>query len=141
MPLITYLQPSWKIIKIRKIRDSRGNLSILEGGHDVPFAIKRIYYLYDTPIGKLRGGHAHKKLKQLLVAISGSFTVRVDDGKFQEDIRLSKPDEGLYLNEMTWREIYNFSSNAVCLVVASKHYDEFDYIRNYAKFKKLQRMK
>lgn len=122
-----------KLIKIPKIEDRRGNLSVIENDV-VPFSIKRVYYLYDVPAGAERGGHAHKKLHQFLVALSGSFDVILDDGKNKQKITLNKPYEGLLIGNYIWRELKNFSSGSVCLVVASEVYEEEDYIRDYNDF-------
>ena len=122
-----------KLINIPKIEDPRGNLSVIE--HEVvPFDIKRVYYLYDVPAGAERGGHAHKKLQQFLVALSGSFDVLLNDGKVEKTVTLNKPFEGLLITNGIWRELKNFSSGAVCLVVASEVYEEADYIRDFEDF-------
>ena len=121
------------IIKIPKIEDPRGNLSVIEK-EVVPFEIKRVYYLYDVPAGAERGGHAHKKLQQFLVALSGSFDVILNDGKEEKIVTLNKPFEGLLINEGIWRELKNFSSGSVCLVVASDVFEEEDYIRDFIDF-------
>ena len=123
-----------EIIKLRQISDPRGNLTPLESGLDVPFQIERIYYLYDVPGGSHRGGHAHKKLQQLIIAISGSFDVTLDDGVAKRKFTLNRPNYALYVCPMTWREIDNFSSASVCMVVASQKFDESDYIRAYDEF-------
>lgn len=123
-----------KIIEIPKITDPRGNLSVIEKDV-IPFKMKRIYYLYDVPSDSFRGGHAHKNLYQFLIAISGSFDVLIDDGVSQETINLNKPNKGLLIVPGTWRELNNFSSGAVCLVVASEEFIEEDYIREYLEFK------
>ena len=124
-----------KIVNIPKIEDPRGNLSVIEK-EVVPFEIKRVYYLYDVPAGAERGGHAHKKLQQFLVALSGSFDVILNDGKEEKIVTLNKPFEGLLITNGIWRELKNFSSGAVCLVLASTVYEEADYIRNYEEFLK-----
>ncbi len=126
-----------KKIHIPKIEDRRGNLSVIEN-ETIPFQIKRIYYLYDVPAGAERGGHAHKKLQQFLVALSGSFDVVLHDGNQQTIVTLSKPYEGLLIPQMVWREIKNFSSGSVCLVVASETFDECDYIRDFDEYLKMR---
>jgi oxalate decarboxylase/phosphoglucose isomerase-like protein (cupin superfamily) len=123
-----------QIIAIPKIEERRGNLSVIEGD-TVPFEIKRVYYLYDVPSGAERGGHAHKNLQQFLVALSGSFDVVLNDGKEEQIITLNKPYEGLLIKSGIWRELQNFSSGSVCLVVASEVYIEEDYIRDFEEFK------
>ena len=123
-----------KIIELPKISDTRGNLSFIEGGRHIPFDIRRVYYLYDVPGGASRGGHGHKKLYQLMIAISGSFTVRLDDGVQHKTYTLNRPYEGLIICPMIWRELDNFSSGSVCVVMASEQYDEDDYYRDYARF-------
>ena len=123
-----------QIIEFPKISDRRGNLSFIQTGIGITFQIKRVYYLYDIPAGSERGGHAHLKLKQLIVPLSGSFDVRIDDGYNKKLYRLDRPNLGLYISPMIWREIDNFTSGSVCLVLASKKYDESDYIRNYSSF-------
>ena len=122
-----------KIVNIPKIEDPRGNLSVIEK-EVVPSEIKRVYYLYDVPAGAERGGHAHKKLQQFLVALSGSFDVILYDGKEEKIDNLNKPFEGLLITNGIWRELKNFSSGAVCLVVASDVFSEADYIRDFNEF-------
>lgn len=124
-----------RIINIPKIEDPRGNLSVIEK-EVVPFDIKRVYYLYDVPAGAERGGHAHKKLQQFLVALAGSFDVVLNDGNEEKTITLNKPFEGLLITNGIWRELKNFSSGAVCLVVASDVFNEEDYIRDFDVFLK-----
>jgi dTDP-4-dehydrorhamnose 3,5-epimerase-like enzyme len=130
------MQKKPQIISIPAVHDRRGNLSVVEGGKSIPFNIKRVYYLYDVPGGAKRGGHAHRKLEQLIIAASGSFTVVLHNGKKKESYTLNRSNMGLYIPKMIWREIENFSSGAVCLVLASEHYDESDYIRSFKEFKK-----
>ncbi|MBL4608246.1 MAG: WxcM-like domain-containing protein [Pseudomonadales bacterium] len=125
---------SCKIIELPKINDPRGNLTFIEGGQHVPFDIKRVYYLYDVPGGSERGGHAHKELHQLIVAMSGSFDVLLNDGKEEKRFHLNRSYYGLLVNNMIWRELDNFSSGSVCMVLASNLYDESDYYRNYDEF-------
>ena len=122
-------------IKIPKIDDPRGNLSVIEK-NILPFEIKRVYYLYDVPAGAERGGHAHIRLQQFLVALSGSFDVVLKDENVENIVTLNKPFEGLLINQGIWRELRNFSSGAVCLVVASDVFDEDDYIRDFNQFLK-----
>ncbi len=123
-----------RLIDLPKIADPRGNLTFIEGEQHVPFAVKRVYYLYDVPGGESRGGHAHKRLEQFIVAASGSFNVVVDDGLQRKEFFLNRSYYGLYLPRMVWRELDNFSSGSVCLVLASEHYDETDYYRDYEEF-------
>ena len=124
-----------RIIEIPKIIDEqgRGKLSFIEKDV-IPFKIKRVYYLYDVPSDAYRGGHAHKKLKQFIIALSSSFEVLLDDGESKQKIMLNKPNKGLLIPTGVWRELDNFSSGAVCLVLASEEYDEEDYIRDYKQF-------
>jgi hypothetical protein len=126
-----------KIIKLPKIEDDRGHLTPIEGERDVPFAIKRAYYLYDVPQGAERGGHAHRKLCQFIVAVSGSFEVHLDDGKNKQTFVMNKGDEGLYVCPMTWRTIDGFTEGSVCLVLASDHFFEEDYLRDYKEFERV----
>ena len=123
-----------KLVDLPKIADTRGNLTFIEGGRHVPFKISRVYYLYDVPGGAERGGHAHKDLHQLIVAMSGSFDIVLDDGHNKKRIHLNRSYYGLYVCPMIWREMDNFSSGAVCLVLASNLYDESDYFRDYSAF-------
>lgn len=122
------------VIDLPKISDPRGNLSFIEGGQHIPFDIKRVYYLYDVPGGSDRGSHAHKNLHQFIVAMSGSFDVVLDDGKQKQRFHMNRSHYGLYVCPMMWRDLDNFSSGAVCMVLASAHYDEADYIRDYSQF-------
>jgi oxalate decarboxylase/phosphoglucose isomerase-like protein (cupin superfamily) len=125
-----------KIIDLPKISDPRGNLTFIEGDRHVPFAIQRVYYLYDVPGGAERGGHAHKNLHQLIIAMSGSFDVILDDGEQKRRVHLNRSYNGLYVCPMIWRELDNFSSGSVCMVLASNKYDEADYYREYDEFLK-----
>ena len=122
------------IVQLPRVTDPRGNLTFIEGSAHVPFDIARVYYLYDVPGGESRGGHAHKHLQQLIVAVSGSFDVVLDDGVTRQKFFLNRSYFGLYVPSMHWRELENFSSGSVCLVLASQHYDEADYYRDYQAF-------
>lgn len=122
-----------QIVDIPKIKNAKGNIGVIENDV-VPFDIKRVYYLYDVPSSAKRGGHAHKNLKQLLIALSGSFDVVLKDGKKKQTVTLNKPDKALLINSSIWRELENFSSGAVCMVIASDVYNEDDYIRDYKSF-------
>lgn len=126
-----------RIIDLPKITEPRGNLTFIEGNSHIPFDIQRVYYLYDVPGGAERGGHAHKALHQLIIAMSGSFDVVLDDGYERTRIHLNRSYYGLYVCPMTWRELDNFSSGSVCLVLASNLYAESDYYRDYEEFKKV----
>lgn len=131
-----------RLIDLPKISDPRGNLTFIENGRHIPFDIKRTYYLYDVPGGAERGGHAHKDLHQLIIAMSGSFDILLDDGNSKKRFHLARSYYGLYVCPMIWREMDNFSSGAVCLVLASNFYDESDYFRDYADYQKaLQELK
>jgi dTDP-4-dehydrorhamnose 3,5-epimerase-like enzyme len=123
-----------KIIHLPKIQDQRGNLTFIESGRHIPFDIKRLYYLYDVPGGTARAAHGHKKLQQLMVSMSGSFDITLDDGFNKKTFHLNRSYLGLYIPPMIWRDLDNFSSGAVCMVVASDFYDEGDYYRNYDSF-------
>lgn len=123
-----------KILDIPKIHDTRGNLSVIEGDA-IPFVMKRVYYLYDVPSGAERGGHSHKEQQEFLVALSGSFNVVLNDGKEKRTVTLNKPNEGLLIPNGIWRELENFSSGSVCLVIASDRFEETDYIRDYEDFR------
>jgi len=116
------------------IHDQRGNLSFIEGGEHIPFGIERVYYLYDVPGGAERGGHAHEDLEQVIICMSGSFDLILDDGKEKKRIQLNRSHYGIYIGSMVWREMDNFSSGCVCMVLASRKYDESDYIRSYEDF-------
>ena len=124
------------VVELTKIHNPAGNITIFQNGGHQPFNIKRVYYLYDVPGGSERGGHAHKELYQLIVAASGSFDVIIDDGKNKKIIQLNRPYFGLLIVPGLWRELVNFSSGAICLVLASQKYDENDYVREYSDFLK-----
>jgi hypothetical protein len=126
------------VIELSKIHNRAGNITIIQNGIYQPFDIKRVYYLYDVPAGSERGGHAHKNLYQLIVAASGSFDVIIDDGFNKKIIELNRPFYGLLIVPGIWREIINFSSGAICLVLASEKYEQDDYIRDYNEFKKFR---
>jgi len=123
-----------KMVNLPKINEPRGNLTFIEGGRHIPFEIKRVYYLYDVPGGAERGGHAHKDLHQFIVAMSGSFDVVLNDGIEQKRFHLNRSYSGIYICPMIWRELDNFSSGSVCMVLASNFYDEADYYRDYQEF-------
>lgn len=127
-----------EIIDIPKIENPEGNIAVIENDV-IPFEIKRVYYLFDIPSNAMRGGHSHKNLQQVLIAISGSFDVVLKDGKSQKKITLNKPDKGLLIGNNIWRELENFSSGAVCLVIASEVFDEEDYIRDFQVFLESQK--
>ena len=122
------------LLDITKVHDTRGNLSVIEG-NDIPFEMKRVYYLYDIPSGGRRGGHSHKECQELLVALSGSFDVILNDGNEQKTVALNKPNMGLLISNGIWRELQNFSSGSVCLVLASDIFKEEDYIRDFEEYK------
>lgn len=123
-----------QLIEIPKIQDRRGNLSVIEGD-TIPFVSKRVYYLYDVPSGSKRGGHAHIEQQEFLIALSGSFDIVLKDGKNIKTVTLNKPNNGLLIVSGIWRELKNFSSGSVCLVLSSGEFEEEDYIREYKKFK------
>ena len=125
------------LINFPKIADVRGNLSVIEENKQVPFLIKRVFYLYDVPSGATRGGHAHRKMQELLIALSGSFDVVLDDGVVRKSFFLNRPHYGLYIPPGIWRELENFSSNSIALTLASTIFSEEDYVRNYKLFKKM----
>jgi dTDP-4-dehydrorhamnose 3,5-epimerase-like enzyme len=124
----------WSVERLRRFTDSRGSLVSIEAGEDAGFPIKRVYYLYGTPRGVERGFHAHRTLEQLIVAVSGSCTLVLDDGRTREELRLDDPDRGLRVGAMVWREMRDFSPDCVLLVLASQPFDESDYIRAYDDF-------
>ena len=125
-----------RVIELPRIHDARGNLTFVEGGRHVPFEIKRVYYLYDVPGGEARGGHGHRKLRQLIIAMSGSFDVVLDDGRRKRTVSLNRSYYGLFIPRMVWRELVNFSSGSVCTVLASEFYDASDYYRDYDEFRR-----
>ncbi len=126
------------LIDISKIHNDAGNITVIENETNIPFEVKRVYYLYDIPGGEARGGHAHYKLEQFIVAASGSFDVILDDGKNKKRVSLNRPNIALHIVPGLWREIDNFSSGSICLVLASHIYEESDYIRNYDNFLKFK---
>lgn len=126
------------ILRLEKIHNRAGNITVVTGEETLPFPIRRVYYLYDIPGGEERGGHAHRGLHQFIVAVSGSFEVMLDDGKNKKIVRLNRPDFGLLVVPGIWRELFEFSSGSVCLVLASEIYSESDYIRDYREFKTLK---
>jgi len=128
---------SVRLINLPRIPDPRGNLSFIEEENHIPFKIKRAYWIYDVPGGEVRGGHAYKTLNEFIVALSGSFDVVLDDGSEKHTYSLNRSYYGLYVPQMIWRSMENFSTNALCLILASEVYDEKDYIRNYAMFQSL----
>lgn len=123
-----------EIIYFPKIHNRAGNITPIQNQIDIPFSVKRVYYLYDVPGGESRGAHAHKKLEQLIIAASGSFDVHIEDGKNKKTVSLNRPYMGLHLRPGMWRDIQNFSSGAICLVLASDLYQADDYIRNYDEY-------
>lgn len=127
------------ILELDKHNHEKGNISIVENGKEVPFDINRVYYLYDIPGGEDRGAHGHKELRQLIIAASGSFDIILDDGNVKRSITLNRPYIGLLVVPGIWREIINFSSGAICMVLASHNYDENDYIRDYIEFLNLKK--
>ena len=128
------------IIHLPKIQNRAGNITPIQNNLDVPFEIKRVYYLYDVPGGESRGAHAHKSLEQLIIAASGSFDVTINDGKNKKTVSLNRPNYGLHLKPGMWRELSNFSSGSISLVLASLLYDESDYIRDYEDFKAFKKI-
>jgi len=126
------------VMELSKIHNPSGNITIVQSDSELPFRVKRVYYLYDVPGGSERGGHAHKTLQQLIIAASGSFDVILDDGFMKKTVHLNRPNYGLMVVPGIWREIINFSSGAICLVLASDLYNPSDYIRNYQEFIELK---
>jgi hypothetical protein len=129
-----------QVLELGKVHNRAGNITIVEGDQNIPFQVKRIYYLYDIPGGESRGGHAHKELYQLIVAASGSFEVLLDDGKNKKIVRLNRPNYGLMVVPGIWRELFEFSSGAICMVLASEKYNEADYIRDYNSFLQIKQI-
>lgn len=123
-----------RTIQLPQIHDVRGDLTFIEGGNHIPFQIARVYYLYNVPVDSERGGHAHRDLEQVVFALSGSFRMKIDDGTTKSEYWLRNPQKGLYISKMIWREMDAFSQGAVCMVVASRRYEEADYFRNYDDF-------
>jgi len=126
-----------RLINLPKILDDRGNLSFIEAGRPIPFVIKRVYWIYDVPGGENRGGHAYKTLQEFFVALSGSFDVVLDDGQARKVVSLNRSYFGLYVPNMIWRHLENFSTNAVCMILASQPYNASDYLRDYTEFKRV----
>ena len=126
------------MIELSKHHAPQGNISVVENNNDVPFEVKRVYYLYDVPGGESRGAHAHRDLEQLIIAASGSFRVTLDDGKCKRSFFLNRPYQGLYVKPGMWRDLEDFSSGAVCMVLASEVYQKEDYIRDYEEFLKFR---
>lgn len=133
---IGYSVETCRIIDLPKIQDPRGNLTFIESNNQIPFGIERVYYIYDVPGGSERGGHAHRDLHQFIIAMSGSFDAVLDDGREQKRVHLNRSHYGLYICPMIWRVLDNFSSNSVCMVLASDRFLEADYFRDYAEFLK-----
>jgi hypothetical protein len=129
------------IMVLNKIHNVSGNITVLESNRNLPFSIRRVYYLYDIPGGESRGGHAHKELYQLIVAASGSFDVLLDDGLNKKIVKLNRPNYGLLVVPGLWRELFEFSSGAICLVMTSHKYDALDYIRDYDEFVNIKSLK
>lgn len=122
------------LLDFKTISDSRGSLSVVEANRQVPFDIKRVYYLYNLSPSKPRGGHAHKELRQVMVALAGAFDLILDDGKTKTEVHLCRPDQGVLIDRMVWHEMCNFTNDSVCVVFASDYYDEADYFRDYSEF-------
>jgi oxalate decarboxylase/phosphoglucose isomerase-like protein (cupin superfamily) len=130
------IEAKWRIIYLPKVTDARGNLTAIEENQQVPFAIRRVYYVYDIPGGESRGGHAHKQQQECIIAATGSFDVILDDGTNKWRHHLNRSYYGIYVPQLIWRELDNFSTGSVCLVLASDHFDEADYLRDYNDFVK-----
>lgn len=125
----------WHLVKLPHIIDHRGSIGVVEANKDIPFEIRRMYYLFDVPHKALRGAHAHKDLQQLIICLAGSFEIELDDGIKKESFYMNDPTQGIYINNMVWRDLKNFSSGSVCCVLASDFYNESDYYRVYEEFK------
>ena len=128
---------NWKILNFPKKTDDRGNLTFMEGNNQIPFEIKRVFYIYGVPPGKDRGGHAHKECEQLFIPIAGSFNITLENSEKNEKFTLDSPETGMYVPAKTWDKLENISENAIILVLCSRPYEEEDYIKNYEEFKKL----
>lgn len=126
----------YELLEFKIIGDERGSLVALEGNHDIPFDVKRVYYIWGTGASVIRGKHAHRRLKQVIFCLSGSCDFILDNGRDREVVSLNRPDIGLYIKSGVWREFTNFSDDCVVMVLASEHYDESDYIRDYKEFKR-----
>tara|TARA_B100000927_G_C16091913_1_gene319564 strand:+ start:72 stop:485 length:414 start_codon:yes stop_codon:yes gene_type:complete len=127
------------LVELQKIKNRAGNLSVVENSNSIPFDIARVYYIYDVPGGSDRGGHAHKDLEQYVIAVSGAFDIQLDDGKNKKTVRLDRPFLALHIKKGIWRETRNFTSGAICMVIASHKYDNQDYIHDYDDFLKFRR--
>lgn len=127
------------LVELKKIKNRAGNLSVVENSGSMPFDIKRVYYIYDVPGGSDRGGHAHKELEQYVIAVSGAFDIQLDDGKNKKTVRLDRPYLALHIKKGIWRETRNFTSGAICMVIASHKYDYSDYIHDYDNFIKYRK--
>jgi hypothetical protein len=138
MSAIRYTVDDLELINLPKIQSRSGNITPLQNSIDIPFDIKRIYYLYDIPGGESRGAHGHKQLEQIIIAASGSFDITINDGVSEKTISLNRPYIGLNIKPGLWRDLSNFSSGAICLVLASEPYNEFDYIREFSEFIKFK---
>jgi hypothetical protein len=129
------MSANWRLIDLPTIHDPRGDLTFIEGGSHIPFDIARVYYVYNAPVDAQRGGHAHHRLQQVLFALSGSFRIELDDGGGTGEFWLRNPRQGLLIETMVWREMDSFSQGAVCMVLASRPYEEADYIRDWGEFR------
>ena len=129
-----------RLLELPRMQSAAGSITPVEGGREVPFAIERVYYLYDVPGGESRGGPAHRALQQLIVSIMGSFDIVLDDGTSTKTVRLDRAYQGLYVPRLIWRELNNFSSGGICMVLASQPYEEADYIRDYTEFLECKRL-